>query len=113
MAVEAGDIHDCKSLIDSLAADLRFGSGRNDAMLFAEASRCARRDDRARLCEVAEFAAAQRGTAELALAIREDASMNLAAVAEMSTRLPRAVFHESGGDNLAATFSPELADLTI
>jgi len=48
-------------------------------------------------------------------AIREDASMNLAAVAEMSTRFPdlEVVFIESGGDNLAATFSPELADITI
>ena len=48
-------------------------------------------------------------------AIREDASMNLAAVEEMSRMFPRAelCFIESGGDNLAATFSPELADLTI
>jgi urease accessory protein len=48
-------------------------------------------------------------------AIREDASMNLAAVAEMSNRFPdlEVVFIESGGDNLAATFSPELADITI
>jgi urease accessory protein len=48
-------------------------------------------------------------------AIREDASMNLAAVEEMSRLFPRAelCFIESGGDNLAATFSPELADLTI
>jgi urease accessory protein len=48
-------------------------------------------------------------------AIREDASMNLAAVAEMNTRFPglEVVFIESGGDNLAATFSPELADITI
>jgi urease accessory protein len=48
-------------------------------------------------------------------AIREDASINLAAVAEMNTRFPtlELVFVESGGDNLAATFSPELADLTI
>jgi urease accessory protein len=48
-------------------------------------------------------------------AIREDASMNLAAIEEMSRRFPRAelCFIESGGDNLAATFSPELADLTI
>jgi urease accessory protein len=48
-------------------------------------------------------------------AIREDASMNLAAIAEMNKRFPNAVlcFIESGGDNLAATFSPELADLTI
>jgi urease accessory protein len=48
-------------------------------------------------------------------AIREDASMNLAAVAEMRAKFPDLdlVLIESGGDNLAATFSPELADLTI
>ena len=48
-------------------------------------------------------------------AIREDASINLAALAEMTARFPDLdlVFIESGGDNLAATFSPELADLTI
>jgi urease accessory protein len=48
-------------------------------------------------------------------AIREDASMNLAAIESMSQKFPRAdlCFIESGGDNLAATFSPELADLTI
>ena len=48
-------------------------------------------------------------------AIREDASINLAAVAEMNARFPtlELIFVESGGDNLAATFSPELADLTI
>ncbi|MBN3804196.1 urease accessory protein UreG [Paraburkholderia sp. Ac-20336] len=48
-------------------------------------------------------------------AIREDASINLEAVERMLTRFPDAdiVFIESGGDNLAATFSPELSDLTI
>src|SRR5580692_8115419 len=48
-------------------------------------------------------------------AIREDASINLAAVAEMMRLFPSVdvVLIESGGDNLAATFSPELADLTI
>ena len=48
-------------------------------------------------------------------AIREDASLNLAAVAELNARHPDLdlVFIESGGDNLAATFSPELADLSI
>jgi len=48
-------------------------------------------------------------------AIREDASINLAAIAEMRRRFPDldVVFIESGGDNLAATFSPDLADLTI
>ena len=48
-------------------------------------------------------------------AIREDASMNLSAVDELSIRFPNLdlVIVESGGDNLAATFSPELSDLTI
>jgi urease accessory protein len=48
-------------------------------------------------------------------AIREDASMNLTAVADLQQRFPDLdlIFIESGGDNLAATFSPELADLTI
>ena len=48
-------------------------------------------------------------------AIREDASMNLAAVEELAKRHKNldVVFVESGGDNLSATFSPELADLTI
>jgi len=48
-------------------------------------------------------------------AIREDASMNLEAVEEMAKRIPdvQLIFIESGGDNLSATFSPDLADLTI
>jgi urease accessory protein len=48
-------------------------------------------------------------------AIREDASMNLAAIEDMNRKFPHAelCFIESGGDNLAATFSPELADLAI
>lgn len=48
-------------------------------------------------------------------AIREDASMNLSAVAELQNRFPdlELVIIESGGDNLAATFSPELSDLTL
>ncbi|HVX99373.1 MAG TPA: urease accessory protein UreG [Pseudorhodoplanes sp.] len=48
-------------------------------------------------------------------AIREDASINLAAIAEMRAKFPDldVVLVESGGDNLAATFSPELADLTV
>jgi len=48
-------------------------------------------------------------------AIREDASMNLAAVEDLQIRFPSLdlIFIESGGDNLSATFSPELADLTI
>jgi urease accessory protein len=48
-------------------------------------------------------------------AIREDASMNLAAVEDLQIRFPHldVIFIESGGDNLSATFSPELADLMI
>lgn len=48
-------------------------------------------------------------------AIREDASMNLSAVESLQKKLPglQTVFVESGGDNLSATFSPELSDLTI
>ncbi len=48
-------------------------------------------------------------------AIREDCSINLSAIADMRTKLPNLelILIESGGDNLAATFSPDLADLTI
>jgi len=48
-------------------------------------------------------------------AIREDASINLAAVADLTARLPDLdlILIESGGDNLSATFSPELADITL
>ena len=48
-------------------------------------------------------------------AIREDASINLAAIAELTARIPDLdlVLIESGGDNLSATFSPELADITL
>ncbi len=48
-------------------------------------------------------------------AIREDASMNLAAVDDLNAKFPELdiIFIESGGDNLAATFSPELSDLTL
>lgn len=48
-------------------------------------------------------------------AIREDASMNLAAIDDLCIRFPKlqVIFVESGGDNLSATFSPELADLAI
>ncbi len=48
-------------------------------------------------------------------AIREDATINLQAIADLNRRIPDldVVFIESGGDNLAATFSPDLADLTL
>src|SRR5262245_63581188 len=66
-AVEAGHIRDRKNLVEWLDADVRYGSGRNEAIFFVEAWRCTIGDDRARLFEVAELAAAFRGTEELAL----------------------------------------------
>jgi urease accessory protein len=66
-AVEAGHVHDRTSLVDWLSADLRYGSGRNEAIFFSAAWSCATNDERAKLLEVAELAAAFRGTAEFAL----------------------------------------------
>jgi urease accessory protein len=67
LAVEAGHVSDRESLIDWLEADLRYGSGRNEAIFFSEAWRSAVGDDRARLFEIAKLAAAFRGTSEFAL----------------------------------------------
>ena len=66
-AVEAGHIPDRKSLVDWLEADLCYGSGRNEAIFFSEAWRCAVDDDSAKLVAIAELAAAFRGTSEFAL----------------------------------------------
>src|SRR5216684_1821590 len=66
-AVEAGHVHDRTSLVDWLEADLCYGSGRNEAIFFNEAWRCAVDDDRAKLFEIAELAAAFRGTSEFVL----------------------------------------------
>ncbi len=66
-AVEAGHVHDRESLVDWLEADLCHGSGRNEAIFFHEAWRRCIDDDRLGLLEVAELAAAFRGTSELAL----------------------------------------------
>src|SRR5258708_5366989 len=66
-AVEAAYIYDRESLVDWLEADLRYGSGRNEAIFFSEAWRSATDDDRARLSEIAELAADFRGTSEFAL----------------------------------------------
>jgi urease accessory protein len=66
-AVEAGHTHDRKTLVDWLEADLRHGSGRNEAIFFSEAWRCDMDHDRAKLIEIAELAAAFRGTSEFAL----------------------------------------------
>src|SRR5215469_3483316 len=66
-AVEAGDVHDRKSLVVWLEADLRYGSGRNEAIFFIEAWRCGIDDNSEGLAEIAELAAAFRGTPEFAL----------------------------------------------
>jgi len=77
-AVEAGHIHDRESLVDWLEADLRYGSGRNEAIFFLEAWRCATEDDCEKLLEVAELAAAFRGTSEFALESSQQATACLA-----------------------------------
>ena len=66
-AVEAGYVHDRESLVDWLDADLRYGSGRNEAIFFIEAWRCAIDDNRPKLFEIAKLVAAFRGTSEFAL----------------------------------------------
>src|SRR5215813_15148878 len=66
-AVEAGHIRDRQSLVDWLEADVCHGSGRNEAIFFIEAWRCATKEDCEKLLEVAELAAAFRGTSEFAL----------------------------------------------
>ena len=73
-AVEAGYIYDRESLVDWLEADLCYGTGRNEAIFFSEAWRSAIDDDRARLFEIAELAAAFRGTSEFALESSQQAS---------------------------------------
>jgi urease accessory protein len=77
-AVEAGYIHHRASLVDWLEADLRYGSGRNEAIFFSEAWRCAMDDDRTRLFAIAELAAAYRGTSEFALESSQQATACLA-----------------------------------
>ncbi len=73
-AVEAGYIKDRESLVDWLEADLCYGSGRNEAIFFSEAWRLAREADCAKLFEIAELAAAFRGTSEFALESSQQAA---------------------------------------
>jgi urease accessory protein len=77
-AVEAGHIHDRQSLVDWLEADLFYGSGRNEAIFFSEAWRSCMDDERAKLFETAELAAAFRGTSEFALESSQQATACLA-----------------------------------
>jgi urease accessory protein len=73
-AVEARHIHDRESLVDWLEADLCYGSGRNEAIFFSEASRCTIDNDCEKLFAVAELAAAFRGTSEFALESSQQAA---------------------------------------
>jgi urease accessory protein len=82
-AVQAGHIHDRESLVDWLEADLRHGSGRNEAIFFSGAWRCAMDDDSARLSELAELAAAFRGTSEFALESSQQAAACLATLRQV------------------------------
>jgi urease accessory protein len=77
-AVEAGHIHDRESLVDWLEADLRYGSGRNEAIFFIEAWGCAADDNCEKLLEIAELAAAFRSTSEFALETSQQATACLA-----------------------------------
>jgi urease accessory protein len=82
-AVEAGHVHDRKSLVDWLEADLCYGSGRNEAIFFSEAWRCAKDDDRAKLFAIAELAAVCRGTSEFALESSQQAAACLATLRQV------------------------------
>jgi urease accessory protein len=73
-AVETGHIKDRKSLVDWLEADLCYGSVRNEAIFFSEAWCSARDNDSAKLLQIAELAAAFRGTSEFALESSQQAS---------------------------------------
>jgi urease accessory protein len=77
-AIESGYVTDLDTLISWLDADLRYGSIRNEAILFCEAWRAAEDDDRLKLGEVSEWAAAYRGTAEFLLESSQQATACLA-----------------------------------
>jgi urease accessory protein len=76
-AVEVGYVHDLVSLLEWLEADVRYGSVRNEAIFFSEAWNSARNCERARLLEVAQVAAAYRGTAEFALESSQQGAASL------------------------------------
>jgi urease accessory protein len=100
-AVEARDIHDRESLVDWLEADLRYGSGRNEAIFFIEAWRSAIENDCETLLEIAELAAAFRGTSEFALETSQQATACLATLSRVSP------------DSLIENLSELLSELSI
>jgi len=82
-AIEAGHIGDRTSLVDWLEADLRYGSGRNEAIFFSEAWRSTTNHDCAKLFEVAELAATFRGTSEFVLESSQQAAACLATLRQV------------------------------
>src|SRR5262249_45844853 len=90
-AVEARHIDDRKSLVDWLEADLCHGAGRNEAIFFNEAWRYGFDDDRAKLFEIAELAAAIRATSEFAL---ESSQQAIACLAMLRQVWPHRVLDE-------------------
>ena len=100
-AVEEGYVYDRQSLIEWLQADLCYGTVRNEAIFFNEAWHSARNRERTRLLEIAELAAAFRGTSEFAL---EACQQGTAALA---------VLHEVWPDPLLRWLSKSLSDRGI
>lgn len=82
-AVESGEVRDRASLVDWLSADLQYGSGRNEAIFFSVASRCALPEEHQRLLEVAELASVWRGTAEFALESAQQAASCLSTLRQV------------------------------
>src|SRR5215467_14284065 len=81
--VDAGHVHDRISLVDWLEADLCYGSGRNEAIFFAEAWRSGIKSDRTKLFDIAELAAAFRGTSEFALESAQQATSCLSTLRQV------------------------------
>ena len=105
-AVEAGHVHDRKSLVDWLEADLCYGSGRNEAIFFSEAWRCAIDDNLMKLFEIAELAAAFRGTSEFAL---ESSQQGAACLATLRQVWPHRVLDGLADILLEGQVQPALA----
>src|SRR5262249_42785793 len=82
-AIESNQIHHRPSLVDWLDADLRFGSARNDAILFVEAWRCAAEGQHDRLLERAGFGAAFRSPSEFALEASQQGASCLATLRDV------------------------------
>src|SRR5499433_3497424 len=82
-AVEAGHVLDRETLVDWLEAGLCYGSGRNEAIFFSVAWRSTTDDDRTKLFEIAELAAAFRGTSEFALESSQQATACLATLRQV------------------------------